>query len=82
MFLHIGEDVVVPAEDVIMILDLRTAGTAEATREFLEISRDEGFLVEIGQGEHKALVLTSERGYLTPISSLTLAGRSKASLVG
>jgi hypothetical protein len=48
----------------------------------LEISRDEGFLVEIGHGEHKALVLTNERGYLTPISSLTLLGRGKAPLPG
>ncbi|MDI3522765.1 MAG: extracellular matrix regulatory protein, partial [Bacillota bacterium] len=53
-----------------------------ATREFMEISRDEGYLTKVGEGEPKALVLTGERGYLTPISSLTLAGRSKSLLAG
>jgi hypothetical protein len=82
MFLHIGDDVVVPTRDVIMILDLRTAGEGVATREFMEISHDEGYLTKVGEGEPKALVLTGERGYLTPISSLTLAGRSKSLLAG
>lgn len=78
MFLHIGEDVVVPLRDVIMILDLRTAGVAPATREFIEISKDEGLIQPVGEGPAKALVLTAEQGYLTPISSLTLGGRSKS----
>lgn len=81
MFLHIGDDVVVPAQDLIMILDLRSATAGVATREFLEISKDEGMLVKVGEGEAKALVLTSEKGYLSPISSLTLTGRSRA-LIG
>ena len=77
MFLHIGGDVSVPAKDIIFILDLRSTGTGVASQEFLEISRDEGLVTEIGPGEPKSLILTTERAYLSPISSLTLGGRSK-----
>ena len=48
MFLHIGGDVSVPAEDIILILDLKSAGTGVATKEFLEISHDEGLVAEVG----------------------------------
>lgn len=77
MFLHIGGDVSVPAKDIILILDLRSAGMGVATKEFLEISRDEGLVTEVGSGEAKSLILTAERAYLSAISSLTLGGRSK-----
>jgi hypothetical protein len=77
LFLHIGEDVSVPAKDIIFILDLKSIDAGIASREFLEISRDEDLVTEIGPGDPKSLVLTTERAYLSPISSLTLGGRSK-----
>ncbi|WP_303874715.1 extracellular matrix regulator RemB [Tepidanaerobacter acetatoxydans] len=77
LFLHIGGDVSVLAKDVILILDLKSIGTGVASQEFLEISRDEGLITEIGPGEPKSVVLTTERVYLSPISSLTLGGRAK-----
>lgn len=77
MFLHIGGDVSVPAEDIILILDLKSAGTGVATKEFLEISHDEGLVAEVGGAEPKSLILTAKRAYLSPISSLTLMGQSR-----
>jgi hypothetical protein len=77
LFLHIGEDVSVPAKEVIFILDLKSTSSGVASREFIEISHDEGLVTEIGPGEPKSLILTTERAYLSPISSLTLGGRSK-----
>lgn len=77
MFLHIGGDVSVPVKDIILILDLKSAGVSVATKEFLEINRDEGLVTKVGSGEPKSLILTTERAYLSAISSLTLGGRSK-----
>ncbi|MGI6603745.1 MAG: extracellular matrix regulator RemB [bacterium] len=80
MFLHIGNDVMVPTKDIILIVDLRSAREGIATREFIEISEDEGLLNKVGDTEPKSLVLTTDRGYLSPISSLTLASRSETLL--
>ena len=77
MFLHIGGDISVPVKDIIFILDLKSAGSGVATKEFLEISQDEGLVTEVGPGESKSLILTTEGAYLSAISSLTLGGRSK-----
>lgn len=75
MFLHLGADVVVSLKKVVAILDLRTAGTAESTREFLQLSRSEHRTYDISQGDPKSLVLTDQEIYLSPISSLTLKKR-------
>ncbi|NLY49643.1 MAG: DUF370 domain-containing protein [Firmicutes bacterium] len=80
MFLHIGNDVMVPTKDIILIVDLRSAREGIATREFIEISEDEGLLNKVGDTEPKSLVLTTDRGYLSPISSLTLDSRSETLL--
>jgi len=77
MFLHIGGDVSVPAEDIILILDLKSAGTGVATKEFLEISHDEGLVAEVGGAEPKSLILHCETSLLSPISSLTPNGPIK-----
>ncbi|MCG0238461.1 MAG: DUF370 domain-containing protein [Firmicutes bacterium] len=76
MFLHLGADVVVSLKEVISILDLRTAGKAEATREFLQACRAQNRVVQIADGEPKSVVVTDRHVYLSPISSLTLKKRS------
>lgn len=77
LFLHIGENVSVLAKDIIFILDLESINAGIASREFVEICQDEGLVTVIGPGDAKSLILTSKQAYLSPISSLTLAGRSK-----
>ena len=76
MFLHVGADVVVSLKKVIAILDLRTATAAVATREFVELCRNDKVVLDISGGEPKSLVLTEREIYLSPISSLTLKKRS------
>lgn len=76
MFLHLGEDLVVPKKDIIAILDIR-AGGAPITAEFLEIARDEGFLHQIAEkGKEKSYVITSRKVYVSPISCSTLKKRT------
>lgn len=76
MFLHLGADVVVSIKKVIAILDLRTAGHAPETREFLQLRRGERRVLDISEGDAKSVVLTDTEIYLSPISSLTLKKRS------
>ncbi|TEB04137.1 hypothetical protein Psch_03859 [Pelotomaculum schinkii] len=80
MFLHLGGDVVVPKKDIIAILDYRTK-LSPATREFLEISKDEGFIKKISQNDKdKAYIVTNKEIYISPISCVTLRKRSDAFL--
>ncbi|MDD4237730.1 MAG: DUF370 domain-containing protein [Desulfotomaculaceae bacterium] len=76
MFLHLGGDVVVPKKDIIAILDHRTK-VSPATREFLEISKDEGFIKRISNNDKdKSYVVTTKEIYISPISCITLRKRS------
>ena len=44
MFIHIGEDVVVPMKDIIAIIDVESANQSDDTRQFLKIAEEEGFV--------------------------------------
>jgi len=75
VFLHLGGDVVVSKKDVIMILDTQTL-TSPATREFIEIAGDEGFIKNISGGKEKSYVVTTREIYISPISCKTLQKRA------
>jgi len=80
MILHLGGDVVVPLKDVISIHDISISPLSDINREFLQVAKEEGFVREISEGEHKSFILTEidKRTviFLSPISSATLLKRS------
>jgi len=75
MFIHIGQDVVITAKEVVSINDLHTT-SSEATKEFLEMAKEEGFIKDISNGNPKSFIITSKQVYLSPISSLTIKKRA------
>ncbi|KRQ85938.1 hypothetical protein ABG79_02242 [Caloramator mitchellensis] len=79
MFLHLGENVVIPLKEVIAIFDITSTSSID-TKSFLKIAEEEGFVKRITNDEPKSFVLTERDKksiiYLSPISSLTLAKRS------
>ncbi len=77
MFLHLGEDYMIPTRDVVLIGDLESTTDSEITDEFLKISEEEGFIVDYSSGKAKSFVLTGETIYFSMISSTTLAKRIK-----
>ena len=44
MFLHLGENVVVPIKDVIGIFDLQTTMYSSDTIQFLRLAEEDGFV--------------------------------------
>lgn len=75
MYLHIGGDVIVPFGDIVGVFDIVTSD-ATATREFLQVSREEGFVVsEIDISQVKSFVIANNRVYLSPIACATLKRR-------
>jgi len=78
MFIHIGNDVVVRTKDIIMILD-RYALESKDTSDFLQIAREEGFVVEDDNNnpaEYKSILISEKKIVFSPISSTTLLKRS------
>lgn len=79
MFLHLGENVVIPMREVIAIFDINST-TSMDTKHFLKTAEEEGFIMRITNDEPKSFILTERNKksiiYLSPISSITLAKRS------
>ncbi|SHK58006.1 protein of unknown function [Clostridium cavendishii DSM 21758] len=80
MFLHLGENVVVPIKDVIGIFDLQTTMYSSDTIQFLRMAEEDGFVERITKEQPKSFVIAEvnkmSKIYLSPISSSTLTKRT------
>lgn len=76
MFLHLGANAVIAKSEVVAILSLDASRISAINSEFISYYQNEGRLVEVAEkGKEKSLVLTAEKGFLSPISTSTLARR-------
>lgn len=79
MFVHIGGDIVIRTKEIISINDIDTT-SSDATKEFLDIAKEEGFIEDISGGEPKSFIIINkdnqQKIYLSPISSLTIKKRA------
>ena len=78
MYIHLGEDVIVSARDVVAILDARNAARSDAMRAFVAGMRRSGDVMEIDPLHCKSYVVTDAVLYISPISSNTLKKRAQA----
>ncbi len=77
MFIHLGGDIIVPKEEVIVILNNQLTKRNEINREFMEIAENDGFISLITErSKAKAIIITTKTVYFSPISSTTLKKRS------
>ncbi|WP_027633275.1 extracellular matrix regulator RemB [Clostridium hydrogeniformans] len=80
MFLHLGENVVVPVKDVIGIFDIETSMYSSDTTQFLRLAEEDGFVQRITKEKPKSFVIAEvnkkSKIYLSPISSATLTKRT------
>ena len=80
MFLHLGENVVVPIKDVIGVFDLQTTMYSSDTIQFLRMAEEDGFVERITDDKPKSFVIAEvdkkSKIYLSPISSSTLTKRT------
>lgn len=81
MFLHLGENIVVPLKDIIGIFDIETSLYSSDTIQFLRMAEEDGFVEKISHEKPKSFVVAEvnkkSKVYLSPISSSTLTKRSK-----
>lgn len=77
MFIHLGGDVIVPKEEIICIMNWSLLSKSESTREFMQLAADDEFIQRISdKGREKSFIVTTEKIYFSPISSITLKKRS------
>ncbi len=80
MYLHLGNNISVPLDDIIGIFDLDNASTSKTTRAFLRAAEEEGMVINVGEDLPKSLVVCCPRGswqrvYISSLASSTLHGR-------
>jgi len=73
--LHLGGGHTIPAQDVVMIADWEATTDSPETRDFLQVAKEEGFVIDYTQGEPSSFVITEEKIYYSMISSATLRKR-------
>ena len=82
MYLHIGQNVVVPFGDVVGLFDLDNPSSSHLTRSFLERAEKEGRLVNVSDDLPRSFVLCARREelpvvYLCQLSAATLLRRAE-----
>lgn len=80
MFVHIGGTTVIQAKEIIAIFNIEIESTSPVTSEFLKRAKKDGNVEFIDTDETKSVVITEDRVYYSPISSLTLKRRSNAAM--
>ncbi len=75
MFLHMGNDVVVPLNEVISVIGL-TKELSQVNREFLKTAEEEGFVVQLDD-KPVSVVICAKNIFLSPISAKTLCKRAR-----
>jgi hypothetical protein len=80
VFLHLGENVVVPIKDIIGIFDLQNTMYSSDTIQFLRLAEEDGFVERITDETPKSFIIAEvdnkSKIYLSPISSTTLTKRT------
>ena len=77
MYLHAGNNKIIREKDIIGIFDMDNSTVSPDTRSFLRLSQSEKKLVSDVRDIPKSFVVTSERVYLSQVSSHTLVGRGE-----
>lgn len=76
MYIHLGSDVVISAQNVIAILNIEEPLSADL-QDIIDIATVEKKLINISDKEKKkALVICNDCAYISPISSNTLYKRA------
>ena len=80
MYLHLGQDVVVPEKEIIGIFDMDNTTQSHITRNFLNMAEKKKQVVNISDDIPKSFAVCvsgdSSKVYLSQLSSATLLKRS------
>jgi len=75
MFLHLGNDVIVPLKEVISIHECKE-GRNSTNNQFIQAMKNRKLVVELSAERPKSFVVTDSKIYFSPISVMTLKKRA------
>ena len=83
MYLYMGQQVMVPEEDLVGIFDLDNTTWSHRTRTFLDRAEEEGRVIFVGEDLPRSFILReTEEGeevvFLSQLSAATLAKRAES----
>ena len=78
MFMHLGQDIVVPQKDVIGIFNMDNTTGSHITRKFLSDAEKSGRVAGISGEMPNSFVVCDREVYLSQLSSQTLQKRFEA----
>ena len=86
MYLHLGQDTVVPMKEIIGIFDMDNTTVSKNTRDFLAEAQKSGKVFNVSSELPKTFVVCrdaqgNETVYISQISAATLRGRVKNGLI-
>lgn len=81
MFIHLGGEKIIRANELIAIFDLSMEKTSKISKQFISHAENEKRLEMIGEEDSKSLVVTVNKVYYSPISSSTLKKRANQLLM-
>ncbi len=79
MYIHIGEDLNIRAQDVVAILDNKSVNSSFFVEGFLK--RHPEMVINLSKKSFKSVVITKDNVYLSPLASGTLKKRSNPPVV-
>ena len=76
MYISIGTEKTVKIKDIVGIFDMDVASSTKSTRDFLKNAEKKGLVESTGYDIPKSFVVTTDKTYLSQLSSHTLVGRT------
>ncbi|MYL50678.1 DUF370 domain-containing protein [Halobacillus litoralis] len=76
MFIHIGDDHVIQSKDVVAIIDHSLISSSSIIEEMIHNQRKEKQVIETEDYQAKAIVITNDVIYFSPLSVYTLKKRA------
>jgi len=74
LYIHIGENQIVPSNDVVMVFDYKGASSV-IMEEFLTKQKEN--IITLTAGEIKSIVITDQNIYLSPLATSTIKKRAE-----
>lgn len=77
MYVHLGGEKVIRSKEIIAVFDISIEKSSKISKQFLTEAIQRKVVETIGEESAKSLVVTLDKVYYSPVSSVTLKKRIK-----
>ena len=82
MYIHLGNDAVIRADDIVAVFDMDNTTIARQSRDFLAYAQKNNMVIDICDDLPKSYIVTNRNGdtkvYISSVSSRTIYKRAKS----